>query len=66
MNMKRNIAAWKILALPADVDGRPIELEGVLTLGSGTHSPMPTVVLWWAKPGLKRYQVGKRSISRST
>ena len=63
--MKRNSKGWKILALAKDENGRSLELEGPLTLASATVSRMPALILWWARPGTKRFVASSTASSRS-
>ena len=53
--MKRNISAWKIMAMPDDEFGLQQELQAMLTLGSATVTRMRTVILWWAAPDTKQF-----------
>jgi len=63
--MKNRITAWKILALQADQYGDRNELQATLTLGSGTVSTRPALILWWTKPGTKRFVAPSTGCSRS-
>jgi hypothetical protein len=63
--MKNRITGWKILALHADRYGDRKELQAMLTLGSATVSTRPALILWWTKPGTKRFVDSSTASSRS-
>jgi hypothetical protein len=63
--MKNRITGWKILALQADQYGDRKELQAMLTLGSATVCTRPTLILWWTKPGIKRFVDSATASSRS-
>lgn len=63
--MKRNISAWKIIAVQGEQYGEREALQALLTLGSGTMRTMPTLILWWAQPGTKRFVASSTGNSRT-
>ena len=53
--MKQTSKGWRILSLPKDEQGRTLEMECALTMGTGTLSRMTTRVLWWTPRGTRRF-----------
>lgn len=64
--MKQTSKGWRILSLPKDEQGRTLELECALTLGSATVSRMKARVLWWTPRGARRFLTSSTGSSRTS